>query len=124
MQLLTIFAMLAAAAGVLFALQNHETVALSLFVWNFKASLAIVVLLALALGGLVVALVSTPATLRRQWAMGRQQKRIEELELRVATLQKEVAEAGRSADSTATATANTSPYKEMPQLISGNSNTL
>jgi putative membrane protein len=124
MQLLTIFAMLAAAGGVLFALQNHETVAVSLFVWHFEASLAIVVLLALALGGLAVALVSTPSTLRRQWVINRQQKRIEELELRVATLQKEAAEAGRNALSNAADTAAASPYKEMPQLISGtNENT-
>jgi uncharacterized integral membrane protein len=121
MQLLTIFAMLAAAGGVLFALQNHATVSVSLFVWNFEASLAIVVLLALALGGLAVALVSTPGTLRRQWAINRQQKRIEELELRIATLQKEAAEAARIAGSHATEPAAESLYKEMPHLIAGNS---
>lgn len=116
MQLLTIFGMLVAAGGVVFALQNHETVALSLFAWRFEASLAVVVLLALALGGLIVALVSTPSTLRRQWALNRQQKRIEELELRIETLQREAV--ARSAGNQAgDASAAESPYKEMPRLV-------
>ena len=114
MQLLTIFGMLVAAGGVVFALQNHETVALSLFAWRFEASLAVVVLLALALGGMIVALVSTPATLRRQWELNRQQKRIQELELRVETLQRE---ASSQAATNSVPNQPGSLYKEMPQLI-------
>lgn len=114
MQLLTIFGMLVAAGGVVFALQNHETVALSLFAWRFEASLAVVVLLALALGGMIVALVSTPATLRRQWELNRQQKRIQELELRVETLQREVSS---QAATNSVPNQPGSLYKEMPQLI-------
>lgn len=119
MQLLTIFAMLAAAAGVLFALQNHETVAVSLLAWHFEASLAVVVLLSLALGGLVIALVSTPATVRRQWTMSRQQKRIAELELRVQTLEREIAEAHRKSSVPNAEVVSASPYKELPRMIEG-----
>lgn len=114
MQLLTIFGMLVAAAGVVFAMQNHETVAVALFIWRFEASLATVVLLSLTLGGLIVALVSTPSTLRRQWAFNKQQKRIEEQELRIEALQREAAT--RSGSGPASPPAE-SPYKEMPRLI-------
>jgi len=119
MQLLTILAMLAAAGGVLFALQNHETVSVSLFVWHFEASLAVVLLLALSAGGLIVALVSTPSTLRRQWAIGRQQKRIEELELRLTSLQRELDELHRRIPVVEAEAVEPSPYREMPKLIAG-----
>jgi uncharacterized integral membrane protein len=132
MQLMTILAMITAAAGVVFALQNQESVAVSLIAWRFEASLAIILLLALAIGGFVVALVSTPSTLRRQLEIRRQQKRIEELELRIGTLQGENARlgaelraerqrnhqpAGTPHEQPATADENASPYKEMPYLI-------
>ncbi len=121
MQLMTILAMLTAALGVLFALQNHESVAVSLFVWQFEASLAIVLLLTLAAGGFIVGLMSTPSTLRRQWEIRQQQKRIEALELRVETLQKENADLQRSATATDSGRIVESPYKEMPRLIAAES---
>ena len=80
MQLLTLVSLLFAACGVIFALQNNVPVTVTFLLWRFDSSLAIVLLLALAIGGLVVALVSTPATLRRQWTIVRQKKRISELE--------------------------------------------
>ena len=117
MQLLTIFAMLAAAGGVVFALQNQDMVAVSLLIWNFEASLAVVLLLALALGGLVVALVSTPATLRHQWTINRQQKQLAELTLRVKTLEGEADELRRRIPTSDGGLGVESPYKEMPTLI-------
>lgn len=80
MQLLTLVSLLFAACGVIFALQNNVPVTVTFLLWRFDSSLAIVLLLALAIGGLVVALVSTPVTLRRQWTVVRQKKRISELE--------------------------------------------
>ena len=44
-----------------------------------------VLLLALALGAIVIALISTPATLKRQWTINRQQKHIRDLEAQLAT---------------------------------------
>lgn len=79
MQLLTIVAMIFAVGGVLFALQNNDSVAVTFLVWHFNSSLAMVLLLALALGGLIVGLVSTPSTLRRQWAIARLEKQVAEL---------------------------------------------
>jgi uncharacterized integral membrane protein len=80
MQLLTIAAMLIAVCSVTFALQNTVPVAVTFLLWHFDGSLAMVLLLSLAVGGFIVALVSTPSTLRRQWAMKRQNTRIAELE--------------------------------------------
>lgn len=80
MQLITIVAMLVASAGVTFALQNDSPATVTFLLWHFEASLAAVLLLTLAVGGFIVALVSTPSTLRRQWAMSRQNKRVTELE--------------------------------------------
>lgn len=80
MQLITIVAMLVAVFGVAFALQNNVPATVTFLLWHFEASLASVLLLTLAAGGFIVALVSTPSTLRRQWAMNRQSKRIADLE--------------------------------------------
>lgn len=88
MQLITIAAMFFAVCAVIFALQNNIPVAVTFLLWHFDGSLAIVLLLALALGAFIVALVSTPRTLRRQWAIKRLNKRVSELE-RASSGQKE-----------------------------------
>lgn len=80
MQLLTIAAMVFAIGGVMFALQNNVPVAVSFAIWHYEGSLAMVLLLALILGGLIIGLVSTPATVAKQWTIRRQKKQIEELE--------------------------------------------
>lgn len=89
MQLLTIVGMLVAALGVTFALQNNVPAVVTFMVWRFDSSLATVLLLTLALGGFIVSLVSTPATLRRQWAITRLNKHIAELE-KTCSAQKEI----------------------------------
>jgi uncharacterized integral membrane protein len=80
MQLLTIVAMLFVVLAVLFALQNNIPVVVSFLAWNFEGSLALVLLIALALGGLIVALASTPSTLRRQLMIARLKRRVDEME--------------------------------------------
>ncbi len=87
MQLLTIFAMLFAIGGVAFSLQNNVPVTVSFMFWRFESSLALVLLIALTVGALIVAMISTPGTLRRQWKIVRQQKRIGELEARCRELE-------------------------------------
>lgn len=44
------------------------------------SSLALVLLIALALGAVAIALLITPATIWRNWTISRQKKRIDELE--------------------------------------------
>ena len=80
MQLFTLLAICFAIAAGTFALQNQAPVTVTFFLWSFESSLALVLLASLALGALILGLVSTPAVLRDRWLIGRQKKRLEELE--------------------------------------------
>lgn len=90
MQLFVVIATLLGILSVVFALQNDVPVTVTLLVWRFDGSLALVLLVAFALGALVLGLATTPSTLRRQWASRRQQKRIHELEAKQAQLSGEI----------------------------------
>ncbi len=68
MQLFTIFAMIFTAGGVMFAFQNNVPVTVNFFVWRFDSSLAMVMLFALAAGGIIMALVSN--TVHPETAVG------------------------------------------------------
>ena len=96
MQLTIIAALFVAIAGVVFAIQNHTSVSVDFFIWQFSSPLALVLLLAVASGAIVVALLTTPATLRRQWLISQQRKRIEALEKQIAGLRSQAAEANAS----------------------------
>lgn len=91
MQLLAIFAMAVGLGSVMFALQNNVPVTVTFLLWRFDGSLAMVLLLAIALGGLIVALLSTPATLRRQWAVHRLNKQINQLSAEKTDLRDQLA---------------------------------
>ena len=80
MQLTIIAAILISILGVAFAMQNNVPVTVNFLLWRLDSSLAMVLLLALALGAIIIALLTTPATLRWQWLTKRQKRRIEELE--------------------------------------------
>ena len=100
MQLFTIIAMLFTAGGVMFAFQNNVPVTVNFFLWRFDSSLAMVMLFALMAGGIIVALVSTPATVKRQWALGRLQKRVAALEKECSALEMDLREARAMRDMT------------------------
>ena len=80
MQLLTLVGMLITIASVVFAMANTTEVTVTIMNGSFTGPLGVVLLMALAVGGLVVALVSTPGTLRRQWRITQLDKRVAELE--------------------------------------------
>jgi lipopolysaccharide assembly protein A len=65
-----------AIAAVAFALQNNVPVTVTFLVWRFDGSLAMVLLLALAIGAVVMALVTTPGALKARWTLSRQRKEI------------------------------------------------
>jgi len=88
MQLKIIAAIFFAMVGVVFSMQNHVPVTVNFLLWRFDSSLALVLLSSLALGAIIVALLTTPATVRRQWQLARQKRRIEELE-RICHVQNE-----------------------------------
>lgn len=90
MQLIVILGIIVAIGGVSFALQNTVPVTVTFLVWRFDSSLAMVLLLSLALGALIVALVSTPATLKAQWAASRLRKQLEASSSANSALEKKI----------------------------------
>ncbi|MBK5104467.1 MAG: LapA family protein [Burkholderiales bacterium] len=86
MQLAVIVAIVLAVAGVLFAVQNSIPSTVVFFLWRFDGSLGVILLFALALGALIVALLSTPATVRANWVIRRQGKEIDNLKTENAEL--------------------------------------
>ena len=95
MQLLVILGILFAAGAVVFALQNNAPATVVFLLWRFDGSLAIVLLLAVALGAIIVALFSTPATLKAQWIAVRQRREIASLHESNAELKTKIAELER-----------------------------
>lgn len=90
MQLITMLGIAVALAAVAFALQNNVPVTVTFLLWRFDSSLAMVLLLALALGAIIVALVSTPRALRSQWLISRQRTEIAALKATNAELEKKL----------------------------------
>ncbi len=87
MQLMLIFGIVFAIAAVSFALQNDVSVVVTMAMWQFEGSLALVLLLALGLGVLITGLMSSPTVIRRQWMAARLRRQVTDLEKEVADLQ-------------------------------------
>ena len=121
MQLLTIFAILFTIGGVMFALQNNVPVMVSFALWHFEGSLALVLLISLALGALIAALVSTPATLRMQWQISRQKTLIARLEQGSKDLERQLFELAQKSSPDQLISLNAPPerYVGLKQLITG-----
>ncbi|MBI4290342.1 MAG: LapA family protein [Betaproteobacteria bacterium] len=85
MQLAVIIGILVALASVLFAMQNSTPVTVVFLVWRFDGSLAMIILVSIALGALAVALVSMPAALRSRWTISRQRRDMEALRASAAS---------------------------------------
>ena len=100
MQLFLILGISFAIGAVSFALQNDVPVTVMFSNWRFDGSLAVVLLVALDLGSLIAALVSTPSAIEGQWIRVRlrrqiasvekdkeiPERRVRELELEIAQL--------------------------------------
>lgn len=80
MQLMILVGLAAAIGVVAFALQNNVPVTVTFLFWRFDSALAMVLLIAVALGALIVALLSTPAVLRLQWEASRLRRQVAGLE--------------------------------------------
>jgi len=65
-----LFAVLIVAAAVIFSYQNSEVVTLSFAVWNFTASLAIVVFLAVLSGMVIMGLLWSFTSLKKSMKKG------------------------------------------------------
>ena len=90
-KLLTIVVVIAmVSAGVLFALQNKAPVPLDLLIFRFEPrSLALWVLAAFALGGLVGMLVSSAITLRQQTSLRVTRRQLEKSRAELRALRPE-----------------------------------
>lgn len=121
MQLMIIAAIFVGIGAVAFAMQNNLPVTVNFLLWRFDSSLAMVLLLALATGAIVVALLTTPGTLRRQWQLARQRRQLDELEKRCEAQRVALAELeGRLGQGGESAPAQPErPYVGLKQLIVG-----
>ena len=86
MQLQLITAIVVAILAVVFALQNAVPITVSFLTWRFESSLALVLLITVALGILMSLLVSVPSMIKTRKMTSSQKKKIQELE---SSLQKE-----------------------------------
>ncbi len=80
MQLLIVFALMIAIFFVLFALQNAELVTIDLIVTQVESSLALILLITLALGIVIGLLVSSYSIISKTLEISKQNKQIKELE--------------------------------------------
>ncbi len=94
-----LFALLIAVVAVIFALQNTYAVTVTLFIWNFQGSLALVLLGALAVGLLIGLLAALPGLVRGRVTIGGHRKKLTVMEKdlndykqRAETAEKEVKE--------------------------------
>jgi lipopolysaccharide assembly protein A len=80
MKINIIFALLIAIIAVIFALQNITTVRVSFFFWSIEGSLALVLLVTLAVGVLISSLTSLPSVISGKWTTSSQRKKLAKTE--------------------------------------------
>ncbi|HBY56445.1 MAG TPA: DUF1049 domain-containing protein [Candidatus Atribacteria bacterium] len=80
MQLQLVVAITVAILAVVFALQNAVPIKVSFLTWKFESSLALVLLITVALGIIMGLLVSVPSKIKRMKLISSQKKKIQELE--------------------------------------------
>ncbi len=92
MQLFLILALLVAIVAVVFALQNTTPITVSLLVWQFEGSLALVLLVVLTLGVIASLLVSVPTVIKRSRSIANEKKKIHQLESSLAERDQKIQE--------------------------------
>lgn len=92
MQLMLIFGIIFAIGSVTFALQNNVPVTVTFAVWRFDSSLAMVLLLALGLGAIIAALLSSPTVIKGQWNATRLRRQLAGLEENKTVLERRISE--------------------------------
>lgn len=123
MQLILIFGITIAIGAVMFALQNNVPVTVNFALWRFDSSLAMVLLLALGLGVIIAALLSSPAVLRGQWTASRLRRQITGLEEEKSVLAQRVvqleAEVARISPASVPEPEEPKPYVGLKTLLTG-----
>jgi len=103
-----ILALAFAIVAVIFALQNTEVVTVSFFSLSYTGSLALVILVAVALGILIGVLVMAPGNIKNKIASSRSRKKIGSLEASLEEQKAKLMEAEKPASSPATEPDSTS----------------
>ena len=126
MQLMLIFGIAFAIGAVAFALQNNVAVTVTLAVWQFDGSLALVLLVALGLGVLIACLLTSPTVIRGQWTAARLRYQVTDLEKKISVLEahnneliSEMARNARAAEAMKPQSADEKPYVGLRTLLSG-----
>ena len=123
MQLLLILGIVFAIGAVTFALQNNVAVTIVFAFWRYDSSLAVVLLVALALGALIAGLVSTPSVIKGQWAGARLRRQVASLENDRAFLERRVreleSEMGQKTPAPVPAAEEAAPYVGLKALMMG-----
>jgi putative membrane protein len=89
MQVLLILSFIIAFLAIIFAIQNDAPVTIEFLVWETRGSLALVLFIALLAGASIAYLASAPAQIRRRIRISHLQKRLSELEAKIASTQPE-----------------------------------
>ena len=126
MHLMLILGIVFAIGAVVFALQNNVIVVVSIALWQFEGSLALVLLVALGLGVLIAGMVSSPTMIRGQWTASRLRHQVTELEkqldqqqLRNNALVAELAQLANSAGLPEREPVEEKPYVGFREMLSG-----
>jgi uncharacterized integral membrane protein len=75
-----ILTIVVAIVAVLFSLQNTQVVHVTFFGYSYQGAIGVFLLVALAVGVMLGVLLMVPSLLRRDFALGRHRRRMEELE--------------------------------------------
>lgn len=86
------------AASILFAFENTTVVSLTFLGWQFASPIAVIVVLAVAVGVFIGILSALPSIVRRSWYIRTLRRENAALEDEVATLDARVDAASREAD--------------------------
>lgn len=80
MQFVLIFALIVSIGAVVFALQNPNIVALHFFNWDFEQPLALLLLIAMAIGALIISILTIPGWIKSRQQRSKHRKEVAELE--------------------------------------------
>ena len=80
MQFVLIFALIVSIGAVIFALQNPNIVALHFINWDFEQPLALLLLIAMAIGAMIISILTVPGWIRSRQVRNKHRKEISELE--------------------------------------------
>jgi lipopolysaccharide assembly protein A len=92
MHLLLIFGIALAIGVVGFALQNNVPVTVTLALWSFDGSLALVLMLAMGLGVIIAGLMSSPSMIKNRWTRSRLRHQVARLEEDKIALERRIVE--------------------------------